>query len=80
MLVKKAIGFSKLRYWMYGLSVAMIAVAMFVIGIAIHFLRAGIAGVYSVDAAVIDAALPALLVHPNVLCYTFRLKVGYMVC
>jgi len=27
MLVKKAIGFSKLRYWMYGLSIAMIAVA-----------------------------------------------------
>ncbi len=26
MLVKKAIGFSKLRYWMYGLSVAMIVV------------------------------------------------------
>ena len=26
MLVKKAIGFSKLRYWMYGLSLAMIAV------------------------------------------------------
>jgi preprotein translocase subunit SecF len=26
MLVKKAIGFSKIRYWMYGLSIAMIAV------------------------------------------------------
>ncbi|HEX3065015.1 MAG TPA: MATE family efflux transporter [Dongiaceae bacterium] len=44
------------------IAVAMIAVAMFVIGIAIHFLRAGIAGVYSVDAAVIEAALPALTV------------------
>lgn len=44
------------------IAVAMIAVAMFVIGIGIHFLRAGIAGVYSVDAAVIEAALPALTV------------------
>lgn len=44
------------------IAVAMIAAIMFVGGIAIHAFRDGIAGVYSSDAAVIEAALPALAV------------------
>lgn len=44
------------------IAVGMIFAVMFVVGIAIHLLRGEIANLYSGDAAVIEAALPALAV------------------